>query len=581
MLSGLAVALAGVVLPTAAAATITPTLTLTQSGSAAGSTANVGLDIKFAPSGSDSPKDLTVKLPAGLLANAAINGGACLTTTTLTGPCQVGSGTATASPIVPLVGPVGSLSIPISFYLVPPPQAGDLAGVQVVANFLGTTNLGPPADVTVRPASDPAGVGLNESFSRLPNTFNGLSIAVDELNSTFTGLRLPASCPATPAAVAISGDSYSDPTPRPASAPLQVTACSKLPFAPKFTVTAAEDSGDNGVKVATDITQKANEATSRSVALAFPSAVLAPNAAAVINGGILCADPSFATCKTVGSASSTSPLYPKPLIGKTYLTGSLSAPEITIRFPSPFALTLNGEVDLGTNTTTFSGLPDIPLTDLTVTLAGGANAVFATTCTPPSGTATSTLTSTNADKTVTVAADFTIANCVATPSSGRGGAGGNGGSGGSGKSGRGGKPTGSRPTLTGGSISGLKRARPKVTFTAHAGRNAPKLRSFLIGLPAGLDLVRHRVHHRLRVLGVSLGGARIRSLSVQHGRLFIRLRSPSARITVKIGRQAIRESLRLALRARHRKLHSLTVAAIVRDASGYPSRLTLKIRRLR
>jgi uncharacterized membrane protein YgcG len=579
VLSGLAVALASVVLPSAAAATITPTLTLTQSGTAAGSKANVGLDIKFAPTGSDSPKDLTVKLPAGLLANAAIDGGACLTTTTQTSACQVGTGTATASPIV-LGIPVGSLSIPVNFYLVPPPHAGDLAGVQAIANVLGVTSaLGAPADVTVRPSSDPAGVGLNESFSNLPNTFNGLPIAVDELNSTFTGLRLPASCPATPAAVAISGDSYGDATTRSAPpAPLHVTACAALPFAPKFTVTAAEDSGDNGVKVVTDITQKANEATSRSVALAFPPAVLAPNAAAVINGGILCADPSFATCKTVGSASSTSPLYPKPLIGKTYLTGSLAAPAITIRFPSPFALTLNGAVDLATNTTTFSGLPDIPLTDLTVTLAGGPDAAFATTCTPPSGTATSTLTSTNGDKTVTVPANFTISNCVAAPSSGGGG--GTGGSDGGGKSGGGGKSIGSRPTLTGGSISGLKRARPSVTFTAHAGRNAPKLRSLLIGLPAGLDFVRHRVHHRLRVLGVRLGGARIRSLSVQNGLLFVRLRSPSARITVKIGRQALRESLGLALRARHRRVHSLMVGVIVRDASGHPTSLTLRIRRL-
>ena len=574
VLSVLAAALVAAVIPMSASATIAPTVSLIQSSTAAGSKANVGLDIKFAPSGSDSPKDLTVKLPAGLLANAAIDGGACLTTTTLTSACQVGSGTATASPI--LLGiPVGSLSIPVNFYLVPPPQAADLAGVQAIANMLGVTSaLGGPADVTVRPSSDPAGVGLNESFSNLPNTFDGVPIAVDELNSTFTGLRLPASCPATSASVAISGDSYSDATPRPASAPLHVTACAALPFAPKFTVTAAEDSGDNGVKVVTDITQKANEATSRSVALAFPAAVLAPNAAAVINGGILCTDPSFATCKTVGSASSTSPLYPKSLIGKTYLTGSLAAPAITIRFPSPFALTLNGTVDLATNTTTFSGLPDIPLTDLAVTLAGGPNAAFATTCTPPNGIATSTLTSTNGDKTVTVPAAFTISNCVAAPSSG--GAGGAGG----GKSGGSGKSTGSRPTLTGGSISGLKRARPSVTFTAHAGRNAPKLRSLLIGLPAGLDFVRHRVHHRLRVLGVRLGGARIRSLSVQNGLLFVGLRSPSARITVKIGRQALRESLGLALRARHRKVHSLTVGAIVRDASGHPTSLTLKIRRL-
>ena len=350
--------------PVSASAAIAPAVTVTQSNTAAGASADVSLDIKFNPTGADSPKNLAVALPAGLLANAAIDGGACLKTTTLTSACQVGSGTATASPIV-LGTPVGSLSIPISFYLVPPPAAGDLAGVQVVANFLGSSSaLGPPADVTVRPSTDPAGVGLNEAFTNIPDTFSGMKIAVDELSSTFTGLRLPASCPTTAANVAIFATSYSDTAVTTASAPLHVTACSSLPYAPKFTVTAAEDSGDKGVAVTTDITQKPNEATSRSVALQFPAAVLAPNAAAVVNGGLLCTDPTFASCKTVGSASSTSPLYPTPLIGKAYLTGSLAAPAITISFPPPFALTLNGAVDLATNTTTFSGLPDIPLTDL-------------------------------------------------------------------------------------------------------------------------------------------------------------------------------------------------------------------------
>ena len=184
-----------------ASAAVAPTVTVTQTSTKAGASANVSLDIKFNPTGSDSPKNLAVALPAGLLANAAIDGGACLKTTTLTSACQVGSGTATASPIV-LGMPVGSLSIPISFYLVPPPATGDLAGVQAVANFLGTSNLGPPAAVTVRGSSDPAGVGLDEAFTNLPDTFNGVQIAVDELTSTFSGLRLPASCPSTPASVA-------------------------------------------------------------------------------------------------------------------------------------------------------------------------------------------------------------------------------------------------------------------------------------------------------------------------------------------------------------------------------------------
>jgi hypothetical protein len=79
-------------------ASITPAVTLDQSaGTAAGSTTNLGLDLKFSPTGTDSPDHMTLTLPPGLLANASIDGGACLTMTDLNDTaCQVGTGTVTA-----------------------------------------------------------------------------------------------------------------------------------------------------------------------------------------------------------------------------------------------------------------------------------------------------------------------------------------------------------------------------------------------------------------------------------------------------------------------------------------------------
>src|SRR5437763_2636194 len=115
----------------AASASITPSLTLDQSGgTAAGSTVNLGMDLKFAPSGSDSPKDLTLSLPAGLLADASIDGGACLHTSTPMAACQVGTGTATAAPVV-LGIPGLPISLPITFDLVAPPTPSDLAGLAI------------------------------------------------------------------------------------------------------------------------------------------------------------------------------------------------------------------------------------------------------------------------------------------------------------------------------------------------------------------------------------------------------------------------------------------------------------------
>ena len=123
------------------------------------------------------------------------------------------------------------------------------------------------------------------------------------------------------------------------------------------------------------------------MALTFPSAVLGPNLGAISQ---ICPNPTSGTCKPVGSATATSPLYPNALSGQAYLTGTpgaLAAPSITLVFPPPFGLTLSGAVNLSTNSTTFTGVPDIPLSDLRVVLNGGSSGVFASSCATPSGTA--------------------------------------------------------------------------------------------------------------------------------------------------------------------------------------------------
>src|SRR5690242_21387818 len=94
----------------AASASTNATLTLDQSaGNAAGSSADLGLDLKFTNSGTDSPRDLTIILPPGLLANASIDGGACLRSRNVTGTaCKVGTGTVTATPDL-----IGILNVPL------------------------------------------------------------------------------------------------------------------------------------------------------------------------------------------------------------------------------------------------------------------------------------------------------------------------------------------------------------------------------------------------------------------------------------------------------------------------------------
>ncbi|HJS95579.1 MAG TPA: hypothetical protein VJ741_15050 [Solirubrobacteraceae bacterium] len=419
--------------PAAAASTGT-TLTLDQSaGNAAGSSADLGLDLKFTNSGTDSPRDLTIILPPGLLANASIDGGACLRSRNVTGTaCKVGSGTVTATPdLVGILNVPLPVSVPVSFYLVPPPAPGDLAGLAVMG--LGE-QLGATGAINVRPSGDPAGVGVTISLvlpNQLPLSLPGLppvnltQISLDEINSTFKALRYPATCPRPTANLTVDVDSYADSAARSVAAPLTVTRCGALPYAPAFQATAARDAGDRQVKLDTTVTQTASQAPSRSIVLTFPPATLAPNLGSI---QALCLDPSSGTCQSVGAVTAKSPLYPRPLSGDVYLTGSSSGLSLTLAFPSPFPLTLTGAVNLLTNSATFTGLPDIPLTNLSVSLAGGPQGLFLTTCKTPGGTATATLTDQNGDRTLTVPSAFTVSGCPSTGAgSGPGGTAGHGG----------------------------------------------------------------------------------------------------------------------------------------------------------
>jgi hypothetical protein len=564
VLIGLVVGLTMAVLGAASAsASVTPALTLDQSGGTqAASTIPLGMSFNFSPSAGDSPKDLTIGLPPGLLADASINGGACLQSSTPTAACQVGTGTVTATILGGLVPVTGQ----VAFDLVAPPKPGDLAGLALLVTLLGqTSQLGSPGEIAVRSVTDPAGFGLNIAFANIPNTYQSMPIQVQSMSSTLSGVRMPASCPATPANVTVTTDSYSDSTSHTASAPLQVTGCPALPFTPAFHVTATKDAADSGTQVISDITQPASpaQATPQSVSLALPADVLSPNAHSVLSGGILCADPASGTCKTIGTATATSPLYPVPLTGSDYLTGTLSALKIVIVFPPPFALTLAGAVDVAHNTTTFTGLPDIPLSDLKVTLAGGQNAAFAAFCSPASGTASSTLIAQSGARAV-VSAPFTVAGC----------------SGSQGTTGSGPGPNPSpngRAGIVSGAVSGLASGHPALSFKLTAGKNA-KLKSFTVKLPRGLSFVRHRVHGHLKLLGVALKGAKIKSLSLKHGALLVTLRAPVNTLSAKIGSRALKESAALKSAAKHHRLKRLQLTVLLTNTAGksITSKLPLK-----
>ena len=551
------VALGALASASGASAAITPSASSSSSAAVtAGATGNLGLTLKFAPTGNDTPKDVTLNLPPGLLANASLDDGGCLQTADIeTSTCQIGSGTVDAvlDRLIPVPTNVG-------FFLVPPPSPNDLAGLAVAeaGQQIGTT-----APIVIRPSGDPNGVGVTIDLV-LPNTLEGQALSITEIDSTFTGLRFPTTCPAAPAQVTIAADSYADPTVKSAQTPLPVSGCSSLGYQPKYSLTVGRDAADRVVKVATTITQAATESPSSSIMLAFPSNVIAPSLSGLSN---LCSTATTTGCTPVGSVTASSPLYPNPLVGKAYLTGqstNISGLTLTLVFPPPFPLTLVGKVDLVNVAATFSGLPDIPLTSLGVTLNGGSNGLFSSLCAPTSGTSTATLTDQNGDKTVADPVAFTVGGCPSKQSGGGSGASGGGNKGG-GNGGGGGSGHASKPKVSGATLAGLTTGKPSLSFTATAGKQSAKLRSVTVSLPKGLTAVTKRVHGE-RTVAVELKGAKLKSATLSGGKLVITASQPASRLSVTLA--ALRESASLRAKAKAKQLKGLKLRVVVRNAKG-------------
>ena len=539
----------------AASASVTASMSVTSSTPvAAGTTGTLGLDLKFSPSSGDAPDQVTLNLPPGVLANASIDNGQCLKAATTTSACQIGSGTVTADAL-------GTpLPTPVDFYLVPPPAAGDLAGLEVTTtqgDQVGVTNA-----IVIRPSGDPNGVGVTLDLT-LPNSLYGVPVAVTDINSSFTGVRFPATCPATPANVTMSVNSYNAPgTATTASTPLPVSGCGALPFNPQYSLSAVKDANDKTVKITTTITQTASESPDGTVSLTFPRASMAGALTGLDN---LCQSVSSGTCKPVGSVTASSPDYPTALTGSAYLTGTLKGLSLTIVFPAPFPLTLVGAVDLTTNTTVFSNLPDIPLTNLTVALNGGPDGLFDTNCGTPTNTSTSKLTDQNGDKVATPSARFTIQGCPSSSSSG-----------GSGSSS--GSSSATRVSST--HVSGLAKRRPSLRFTVHAAKRT-KLSRVTVELPKGLSFAGHTVHKVRRIRGgLSVKGAKLKSARIVKGHLVLTLRRPAASATVTISSKGLRESAALHREAVKKKLKSLRLTVIARSSSGKSRTLHVTIKHL-
>jgi hypothetical protein len=541
-LTGLLLAAALAILPAFASAAIAPTLAIDQSaGTTAGSSSATGFDINMNPKDLDAAKTLTISFPAGFLLNLQADGGVCLGSVAPNPACQLGSGM--------INGPSGT---PVALYLVAPPNLSDVAGVALTIG--GTATPAATGDLTL--AGSAPNIGLNLVFNSLPPLAAGGApspSAIKELQFSLTGPRLPTSCggahAVTVAATSQFGGSGAT------SAPLAVTGCGALPYAPTIAATVTKEQGTSGAHVVVTVTQGAGESATSAIALGTPTGVKINKVLAPCFQG--------ATC-TVGTVSGVSPLLPSAAFGAGMLTltGSVNpgvltmaiTGSVTMSFPPPYQFSATGPINTAERTISLFGIPDIPMSTLTFTFTGTpAGPAFTTAC--EAGSITASLVPQNGGPPAKVTGPVTNVNC--SHASG-----------------------GAKATLRG-SLGGLASGKPTLKLRASRASGGPGIASLSIRLPAGLSFDRkalvarrackgksHKCTTGVFARGLSMSGAGFNSAHIQGGGLLLRFARPASSASLLARGPLLVESTALRRRARQHPAKALSVRVHLTEAGG-------------
>jgi hypothetical protein len=541
-LTGLLLTAALAILPAFASAAIAPTLAIDQgAGTTAGSSPPTGFDINMNPKDLDAAKTLTISFPAGFLPNLQTDGGVCLGSVAINPACQLGSGM--------INGPSGT---PVALYLVAPPVLSDVAGVAVTIG--GTATPAATGDLTL--AGTAPNIGLNLVFNNLPPLLVGGApspSAIKELQFTLVGPRLPTSCSGahtvTATATSQLGGSGA------ASAPLAVTGCGALPYAPTVAATVTKGQGTSGALVAVTVTQGAGESATSAIALGSPTGVKINKVLAPCFQGVTC---------TVGTVSGISPLLSSTALsaGMLTLTGSVNpgalnmaiTGSLTMSFPPPYQFSATGPINTTERTISLFGIPDIPMSTLTFTFTGTpAGPAFTTAC--EAGPITASLVPQDGNPPVKATGPVTNVNCSKVSS-------------------------GAKATVSG-SFSGLASGKPTLKLRASGASGGPGIASLSIGLPTGLSFNRKALVRRrdckaksrkcttsVSASGLSMSGAGLKSERIQGGGLLLTFARAASRASLLARGPLLVESKALRRGARQHPAKALSARVHLTEAGG-------------
>ena len=277
-------------------------------------------------------------------------------------PLQIDSGK------VFLAGPYRGA--PLSLAVVTPARAGpfDLGTVVVrVALFVD------PETAQIHPVSDP-----------IPDVFGGAKLSVRSIgvNVNRKGFaRNGTNCRKSATAGVLRGGG-SDPTNParfssfPVSTAFQAAKCKPLKFRPKLQLRLfGKTKRAQHPKLRAVLRARSKDADIRRASVALPHVLFLDQASLAT----ICTRVQFAANKcpkrsVYGHAKATSPLIGKPLKGPVYLRSSNNKlPDLVAHLKGQVTIDLVGKIDVfkGGIRTTFSRVPDVPVSKFTMTLPGG------------------------------------------------------------------------------------------------------------------------------------------------------------------------------------------------------------------
>ena len=280
------------------------------------------------------------------------------------GTAQTGAGAGThplyVAGKVYLAGPYKGA--PLSLAVITPAISGpyDLGNVVVRAGLHVN-----PESAQITAVSDP----LPSILGGIPLRLRSIRINLDRQNFILN----PTNCSPFLVSAEVFGDQGAVATP---SEHFQVANCNVLPFSPRLALSFSgpRRRAKNPWLTAT-VSANPGEANIARTVVTLPHSEIVDNA----HIQTPCTGAQFreAKCPTgsvIGSAKAESPLLEKPLEGPVYLrVGTHKLPDIVAALKGQIEIDLVGHVDTvkGRIRTTFESVPDVPVTQFTLNLAGG------------------------------------------------------------------------------------------------------------------------------------------------------------------------------------------------------------------